>query len=89
VKDIIRDSNKYLSEEAAAKTITADSFTQMCNRARKKDKEDEDLIDNEGLLCDLILPESLQRTYKNIIFYFDDSGPKDKARVIVFTPEQN
>jgi hypothetical protein len=48
VKDIIRDSNKYLSEEAAAKTITADSFTQMCNRARKKDKEDEDLIDNEG-----------------------------------------
>jgi hypothetical protein len=35
---------------------------------RKKDKEDEDLIDNEGLLCDLILPESLQRTYKNIIF---------------------
>jgi hypothetical protein len=29
VKDIIRDSNKYLSEEAAAKTKTADSYTNV------------------------------------------------------------
>jgi len=40
-------------------------------------------------LSDLFIPESLQKTYLNQIFYWDDSGRDDKTRVIVFTTENN
>jgi hypothetical protein len=40
-------------------------------------------------LSEIDIPENLRNTYKDARFYWDDSGKKDKNRVILFTTERN
>ena len=85
-KGIIREATSDLSEEAAAKMRSQEATRQMLNRIRSQNNEDFEEADT--LLSDLIIPESMQRTYKNEIFYWD-SGQFDVTRVILFTTENN
>jgi hypothetical protein len=60
VRSIIRDGNKELDEEAASKARSISSLTQMLNR--KKAEKNEVLQAFDTPLCDLIIPEGLQKT---------------------------
>jgi hypothetical protein len=87
VRSIIRDGNKESDEEAASKARSISSLTQMLNR--KKAEKNEVIQAFDTPLCDLFIPEGLQKTYLNQVFYWDDSGRSDDTRVILFTTEAN
>ena len=43
----------------------------------------------ELCLAEIKVPENLQTTYRNELFYYDDSDATDKNRVILFTTKAN
>jgi hypothetical protein len=66
VRSIIRDSNKDLDGEAAAKARSMRQMTQALNRKRAEKNEVIQFYDTP--LYELFIPESLQRTYLNQVF---------------------
>jgi hypothetical protein len=62
-------------------------MTQALNR--KRAEKNEVIQSYDTPLYELFIPESLQRTYLNQVFYWDDSGQSDSTRVILFTTEAN
>ena len=87
IRSIIREGNKDLTEEAACKSRSQSSLSQMLNRKRAQKSEAVQPYDTP--LCDLYIPDSLHYTYLNQLFYWDDSSRADPTRVIVFTTENN
>lgn len=80
---IITESNKGLSEAAADQAPRYNAFRQVISRQRDMGYG----VEFKSLAI-ITIPPTLQLTFKNSRFYWDDSGPDDKNRIIIFSTKE-
>ena len=85
-RTIIRDEQAGASEEAITLISKSDAMRQMITRTRSK-KARYGL--NAKSIAGIQIPDNLKRTYKDDLFYYDDSRSSDKNRVLLFTTKAN
>jgi hypothetical protein len=81
-RSIIRKETLNLRESFLVEMTRRDALRQMISRHRNA-KLGHHFIAN--CLSQIVIPESLQKTFQDELFYWDDSGNDDKNRVILFT----
>lgn len=85
-RTLIRDFQLSLSDECVVAWPKKDAIRQQIIR---KSNAESGYGSNAKCLTDLVIPECLQITHKNVKFYYGDSGKDDINRVIFFTTSQN
>lgn len=85
-RTILKTAQADVSDDAAVQLVKQPAVRKIVGRLRSN-KVDHGV--NPDIAIDLIIPEDLQYTFNDEIFYFDDTGPNSHDRIILFTTDRN